>query len=91
MSLTRIALVALATMAAPAGAWAFGAGAGCADLPEYYRAQGALQGMTGACDMSLEQARRIVAAQDGPAAVYAPAAPAPRARHRHHRVHAPRQ
>ena len=91
MSFTKIALVALATMAAPASAWAFGAGAGCADLPDYYRAQGALQGMPGACDMSVEQARRIVAAQDGPAAVYAPVAPAPRARHRHHRVRAPQE
>lgn len=82
-------LVALAIVT-PGAAWAFGAGAGCADLPEYYRAQGALQGMPGACDMSVEQARRIVAAQDGPAAVYGQP-PAPRrTHHRHYRSDVPR-
>ncbi len=91
-----LALLSLALMASPATAWAFGGGAGCSDLPEYYRAVGALQGMTGACDMSVEQAQRIVA-QQGPqpaggtfagAAVsnVDPAGPVPHARHRRHRV-----
>ena len=84
-----IAIAMLTAIALPAPAWAFGAGAGCADLPDYARAQGALEGMTGACDMSVEQARKIVAAQDGPAAAYGAPAPAPRVHHRRHKVHAP--
>lgn len=46
----------------PAPAWAW-TSPGCANLPEYERALGALQGMTSACDMSIEAANRIVAAQ----------------------------
>ena len=80
---TVTATALIMTIAAPAPAWAFGA-MGCADLPEYYRAVGALEGMPGACDMSVEQARRIVAAQAGPAAQ--PVAQAPR--HHRHRVRA---
>ena len=43
----------------PAQAWAVPS---CINLPEYERALGALQGMTSACDMSVEEANRIVAA-----------------------------
>lgn len=57
-------LVLAATLAAPFGAWAY-SGLGCTNLPEYDRAVGALQGMPGACDMTIEQAKRIVAAHDG--------------------------
>ncbi len=90
MSLKHVAVVALATMAAPATALAFGAGAGCADLPEYYRAVGVLQGIPSTCGLSVEEARRIVYGQSAPAAVYGQAAPpAPHARHRHHRVRTP--
>ena len=87
----RIVVLALVTViAAPAPAWAFGGGAGgCSNLPEIYRAQGALQGMTSACDMSVEEARRILAAQGGPA--YQQAAPAPLVHHRRHRRVAPEQ
>ena len=77
-----IALALTIMLASPASAWAFG-GIGCADLPDYDRASGALEGMTGACDMTIEQARRIHAAQDGPAAIAQPVAPS----HRHHRYH----
>lgn len=84
ISKSAVAVVLAAGVTCPGYAWAFGAGAGCADLPDYYRAQGALQGMTGACDMSVEQARHIVAAQDGIAAVYSQA-PAPHRSHRHRR------
>ena len=83
-------VLALVTMiASPATAWAFGGGAGCADLPEYDRATGALEGMPGACDMTVEQARRIVAEHDGPAASAQPVVPAPHRRHGHHRAQAP--
>ena len=51
-----------AGLAGPAPAWAW-TSPGCANLPEYERALGALQGMTSACDMSIEAANRIVAAQ----------------------------
>jgi bacterioferritin-associated ferredoxin len=58
------AVVALVvTIAAPAAAWGWGV-PGCANLPEYNRALGALQGMTSACGMSVEQARRIITAHD---------------------------
>lgn len=74
--------------AAPVPAWAWGV-PGCTNLPEYNRALGALQGMTSACDMSVEEARRVIAAHDGVAApppVAAPAvAPPPRVHRRHHR------
>ena len=84
-------VLALAMMvASPATAWAFGAGAGCADLPEYDRAVGALEGMPGACDMSVEQARRIIAAQNGQADVGQSLVPAPHRRHKHHRARMPR-
>lgn len=60
---TRVAAgIVLAGLAAPAPALAWGI-PGCVNLPEYDRALGALQGMTSACDMSLERAHRIVAAQ----------------------------
>jgi hypothetical protein len=79
---------ALAMMsAAPAPAWAWGV-PGCTNLPEYNRALGALQGMTSACDMSVEEARRVVAAHDGvapPPAAAPTVAPPPQAHHRHHR------
>jgi hypothetical protein len=60
---TSLGVAALvAGLAGPAPAWAWTA-PGCTDLPEYERALGALQGMTSACDMSIEKANRIVAAQ----------------------------
>ena len=79
----------LAIAAAPASAWAFTGVGGCSGLPEYYRALGALQGgMESACDMTAEEARRIVAAYDGPAKVYQ-ASPAPRIRYRRHHARRP--
>lgn len=61
--LTNLAVTALAVgLVAPAPAWAW-TSPGCTNLPEYERALGALQGMTSACDMSVEKANRIVAAQ----------------------------
>ena len=59
-SLGVITVVAGLAGSAPAWAWT---SPGCANLPEYERALGALQGMTSACDMSIETANRIVAAQ----------------------------
>ena len=97
MTSKSILLAALLCAAAPASALAFGS-AGCTNLPEHDRAIGALEGMTGACDMSVEQARRILA-QDGsqgaggglfqgaaPAYGLAPEGPPPRRHRRHHRV-----
>lgn len=85
---------ALAMLGAlPVPAWAWGV-PGCTNLPEYNRALGALQGMTSACDMSVEEARRVIAAHDGvvaPPAVAPPqvkppeVASQPRVRRRHHR------
>ncbi len=62
-TVARVLTLALA-LAAPASAWAY-SGLGCTDLPEYDRAVGALQGMPGACDMTIEKAKRIVAEHDG--------------------------
>lgn len=60
---TSLAVSALiAGMVGPAPAWAW-TSPGCTNLPEYERALGALQGMTNACDMSIEKANRIVAAR----------------------------
>ena len=75
---------------APVPAWAWGV-PGCTNLPEYNRALGALQGMTSACDMSVEEARRVIAAHDGvaapPPAVAPPqVAPPPRVHRRHRRT-----
>jgi len=82
------AVVAAALVGAPAAARAWGV-PGCTNLPEYNRALGALQGMTSACDMSVEEARRVIAAHDGVAAAPPPnvapqVVPRPRVRHRHH-------
>ena len=63
----------LAAVIAPTTASAFGF-PGCPDLPEYNRALGTLQGMT-TCGLTVEEARRIVAAHDGPSAVPQPIAP----------------
>ncbi|MGT2481117.1 hypothetical protein ACU4GR_25180 [Methylobacterium oryzae CBMB20] len=81
------ALVLAAAGAAPAPAWAWGV-PGCTNLPEYNRALGALQGMTSACDMSVEEARRVVAAHDGvaPGPPVAAAEPPPRVAPRHRRA-----
>ncbi len=57
---------------------------GCTNLPEYNRALGALQGMTSACDMSVERARQVIAEHDGVPAVASPAAPPPRIKARRH-------
>lgn len=54
--------VLVSGLAIPAPAWAW-TSPGCTNLPEYERALGALQGMTSACDMSVENASRIAAAQ----------------------------
>jgi hypothetical protein len=60
---TNITVAALvAGLVGPTPAWAW-TSPGCTNLPEYERALGALQGMTSACDMSIEKANRIVAAQ----------------------------
>lgn len=60
---TNLVFTALVSgLVAPAPAWAW-TSPGCTNLPEYERALGALQGMTSACDMSVEKANRIVAAQ----------------------------
>ena len=58
--------------AAPGPASAFGA-PGCGNLPEYDRAVGTLQGLS-TCDMSVEQARRIVAASQSGGGALAPLA-----------------
>ena len=79
----RLAMALATIVASPPAAWAFG-GIGCADLPEYDRATGALEGMPGACDMTVERARQIHAEHDGLAAVAQPTVPASR-RHRRHR------
>ena len=64
MAFKAAALLALTTaITAPTTAHAFG-GFGCFDLPAYNRALGVLQGLS-TCGMSLEEARRIVAAHDG--------------------------
>ncbi|GJE47758.1 hypothetical protein GOFOIKOB_0783 [Methylobacterium tardum] len=86
------AVMAAALVGAPGAARAWGV-PGCTNLPEYNRALGALQGMTSACDMSVEEARRVIAAHDGVAAPPPNAAPLPgaapqavsrpRVRHRH--------
>ncbi len=58
----RVAAAAfIAGALSPASVLGWGA-PGCTNLPEYERALGALQGMTSACDMSVDRARRIVAA-----------------------------
>ncbi len=55
------ALVMATVMVAPAATWGGGAGGpGCTNLPLYNRALGALQGMTSACDMTVQEARRII-------------------------------
>ena len=69
------ALAMVAAMMSPATAWAFGGAIGCVNLPTYNRALGALQGLTGPCDMSVEEARRIVAEHDGRTVVDEPIAP----------------
>lgn len=90
MASAKILLVALATtLAAPAAAHALGF-AGCFDLPEYNRALGTLQGLS-TCGMTVEEARRVVAAHDGPAAAQqvAPTQLVQHPRHRkpsHHRT-----
>jgi hypothetical protein len=92
------AAVLAASIATPATALAWGV-PGCTNLPEYNRALGALQGMTSACDMSVEEARRVIAAHDGVALPPAAApqvgpqvapqiAPRAQVRHRHRRVRA---
>jgi hypothetical protein len=61
-----LALVTILAIPAPAQAWGV---PGCTNLPEYNRALGALQGMTSACDMSVERARQVIAEHDGVPAV----------------------
>lgn len=57
--LAVVALVAGLAMPAPVLAWGV---PGCVDLPEYERALATLRGMASACGISVEEARRIVAA-----------------------------
>lgn len=71
-------LVLAATLAAPATAWAFFGVPGCINLPEYQRAVGALQGMTGPCDMTVAQACGIMAERGVSAAACQPPEPHPR-------------
>lgn len=66
-------------VAAPAAAWAMGVGIGCVNLPAYQRAVGTLQGIS-SCDMTVDQARRIIAERDGYAVVEPPRPPVRRAR-----------
>ena len=61
--------------AAPTQARAFGF-PGCPDLPEYNRALGTLQGLS-TCGMTVEEARRVVAAHDGSAATPRQVEPSP--------------
>ncbi len=78
-------LTLAATLGAPVSAWAYGGGGpGCSNLPEYDRAIGTLQGLS-VCDMTVEQARRIVGVHDG-APVAEESAPVHR-RHRHRTVY----
>lgn len=78
------ALAVASVIAVPATAWGMGIGIGCANLPAYNRAIGTLQGIS-SCGFTVEQARRIIAERDGPAAVYQKVAPRPRAYYRHQR------
>ena len=65
MSFKIRVFAAVVVMAMPAQAWAYGGGGpGCSNLPEYDRAIGTLQGLS-VCDMSVEEARRIVGAAQG--------------------------
>ena len=81
------ALVLVTLIGAPAPASAFTGVGGCSGLPEYYRALGALQGgMTSACDMSVEQAHRILSTYGVPSPDQQ-AAPVPRTQYRRHRLH----
>ena len=73
-----VALVLIITIATPASAFAMTGSGGCSGLPVYYRALGALQGMTSACNMTIEHARGIVASYDGPAIVAESVAQVPR-------------
>ena len=84
-----VSLALIALIATPASAWAMTGPGGCSGLPAYYRALGALQGMTSACNMSIEQAQSIVTSYDGPASVAEPVAPAPRFQYRRHHVRRP--
>ena len=75
----KVGLAACAVaVAAPAVAWAMGVGIGCVNLPAYQRAVGTLQGIS-SCDMTVDQARRIIAEHDG-YAVVEPEEPPPPAR-----------
>ena len=76
-------LVLMISLAAPSAAWAFGF-AGCPNLPDYNRALGTLQGMT-VCGMTIEQARRVIAAHDGSTIADRQVAPAYQAHHRRDR------
>jgi hypothetical protein len=68
------ALLAFVTaIGVPAAASAWGI-PGCPNLPEYNRALGTLQGLT-TCGMNVDEARRIVAAHDRPAAAAQQVAP----------------
>lgn len=79
----RAPLLALAAVCAiPACVQAQGVGVpGCINLPEVNRAMGALQGMESACDMSVEQARRVIAEYNGTSVVPEPVPPRPHVRH----------
>ena len=83
------ALVLGAAIISPVSAWSFTGVGGCSGLPEYYRALGALQGnMESACDMTVDQARHILAGYGGvPGMQQAPPGP----RKASHRRHAPVQ
>ena len=81
MSISSATVLALLiTIATTASGWAFTGVGGCNNLPVYYRAVGALEGMESACNMTVEQARRIL---------YPQAAPAPRAKYGRHTARKP--
>ncbi len=82
VSILRVACIC-AAITAPSAASAFGF-PGCPDLPEYNRALGTLQGLT-TCGMTIDEARRVVSAHDGPAAADQQATPAPPAQKPRHR------
>ncbi|GJE55341.1 MULTISPECIES: hypothetical protein [Methylobacterium] len=77
-----VLLVLATTLATSATAWAFFGVPGCVNLPEYQRAVGALQGMTGPCDMTVEQACGIMAERGVSAAACQLPEPHPRRPHR---------
>lgn len=79
---TRTAILAmLGLMASSAPSFAM-SGLGCPDLPLYYRAVGTVINGGGACGLTMEQARAILAKENGPSDSVLPPAPATGKHHR---------